>query len=49
MKQTLQPQTLPRNRHLLIGLSFAAVAVGLVLAVLEKKKAQNLPEANESA
>ena len=34
MKQTLQSQTLPRNRHLFIGLSFAAVAVGLMLAVL---------------
>jgi len=34
MKQALQPQTLPRNRHLSIWLSFAAVAVGLVLAVL---------------
>jgi len=34
MKQALQPQTLPRNRRLSIWLSFAAVAVGLVLAIL---------------
>jgi hypothetical protein len=34
MKQALQPRTLSRNRYLAIGLSFAAVAVGLVLAVL---------------
>jgi hypothetical protein len=34
MKQTLQPQTLTRNRYLSIWLSFAAVAVGLALAVL---------------
>jgi len=34
MKQALQPQTLPRSRYLSIWLSFAAVAVGLALAVL---------------
>jgi hypothetical protein len=34
MKQALQPQTLPRNRRLSIWLSFAVVAVGLVLAIL---------------
>jgi hypothetical protein len=34
MKQASQPRTPPRNRNLSIGLSFAAVAVGLVLAVL---------------
>ena len=34
MKQALQPRTLPRNRNLSIWMSFAAVAVGLVLAVL---------------
>jgi len=34
MKQASQPQTLPRNRYLSIWLSFAAVAFGLVLAVL---------------
>ena len=34
MKQTSQPRTLPRNRNLSICLSFAAVAIGLVLAVL---------------
>jgi len=34
MKQAPQPRTLPRNRYLSIWLSFAAVAVGLVLAVL---------------
>jgi hypothetical protein len=34
MKQASQPRTLPRNRYLSIWLSFAAVAVGLVLAVL---------------
>jgi hypothetical protein len=33
MKQELQNRTLPR-RHLHIGLSFAAVAIGLALAVL---------------
>jgi hypothetical protein len=34
MKQASQPRTLPRNRNLSICLSFAAVAIGLVLAVL---------------
>jgi hypothetical protein len=34
MKQASQPRTLPRNRNLSIWLSFTAVAVGLVLAVL---------------
>jgi hypothetical protein len=34
MKQISKPQTLSRNRYLSIGLSFAAVAVGLLLAVL---------------
>ena len=34
MKQALQPQTLSSNRYLSIWLSFTAVAVGLVLAVL---------------
>jgi hypothetical protein len=34
MKQESQPRTLPRNRRLSIWLSFAAVAVGLVLAIL---------------
>jgi len=34
MKQASQPRTLPRNRYLSIWLSFAAVATGLVLAVL---------------
>jgi len=34
MKQASRPQTIPRNRYLSIWLSFAAVAVGLVLAVL---------------
>jgi len=34
MKQELQPRVLSRNRHLTIWLSFAAVAVGLVFAVL---------------
>ena len=34
MKQASQPRTLPRKRHLSIWLSFTAVAVGLVLAVL---------------
>jgi hypothetical protein len=34
MKQASQSRTLPRKRHLSIWLSFTAVAVGLVLAVL---------------
>lgn len=34
MKQALQPRTLSRNSYLSIWLSFAAVVVGLVLAVL---------------
>lgn len=34
MKQASQPRTLPRNKNLSIWLSFTAVAVGLVLAVL---------------
>jgi hypothetical protein len=34
MKQASKPQTLSRNRYLSIWLSFAAVAVGLLLAVL---------------
>jgi hypothetical protein len=34
MKQALQPRTLSRNRYLSIWLSFAAVAIGLALAVL---------------
>ena len=34
MKQASRPQTIPRNRYLSIWLSFAAVAVGLALAVL---------------
>jgi hypothetical protein len=34
MKQASQPRKVPRNRNLLILLSFVAVAVGLVLAVL---------------
>jgi hypothetical protein len=34
MKQALQPQTLPRHRYLSIWLSFAAVAAGLMFAVL---------------
>jgi len=34
MEQASQPRTSPRNRNLSIGLSFAAVAVGLALAVL---------------
>jgi hypothetical protein len=34
MEQTSQHRTPPRNRNLSIGLSFAAVAVGLALAVL---------------
>jgi len=34
MKQASQPRTIPRNRNLSILLSFTAVAVGLVLAVL---------------
>jgi hypothetical protein len=34
MKQTLKPQTRPRKRYLSISLGFAAVAVGLALAVL---------------
>ena len=34
MEQASQPRTTPRNRNLSIWLSFTAVAVGLVLAVL---------------
>ena len=34
MKQALKPQTLARKRYLSIWLSFAAVAVGLMFAVL---------------
>ena len=34
MSQASQPQILPRNRYISIWLSFAAVAVGLALAVL---------------
>jgi len=34
MKEALQPQTLARKRHLHVWLSFTAVAVGLVFAVL---------------
>ena len=34
MKQELRPRALPQNRNLYMWLSFTAVAVGLVLAVL---------------
>ena len=34
MEQSSQPRTLPKNRYLSIWLSFAALTVGLVLAVL---------------
>jgi hypothetical protein len=34
MKQASQPRTLSRNRYLAIWLSFAAVAIGLALAIL---------------